>query len=201
MTDAAFSLVAHYGAWFLFVATFLSCLAVPLPASLLMLAAGGFASSGDMSLLSAAAAAWAGAVFGDQTGYAIGQRGSAVLLRRLGNPEGRRAAVLARARAEVTQRGGLGVFLSRWLFSPLGPYVNAIAGAVALDRGRFTLASMSGEAVWVLLYVGLGYLFTGQLAAVASVLSNATGFVTALAVTLILGLVLLRSRRRGRQRG
>ena len=41
MTDALLGMIPHYGAWLLFAVTFLSCLAVPIPSSLLMMTAGG----------------------------------------------------------------------------------------------------------------------------------------------------------------
>ena len=41
MTDWLLALVPTYGLWLLAAATFLSCLAIPIPVSILMLAAGG----------------------------------------------------------------------------------------------------------------------------------------------------------------
>ncbi len=68
----------------------------------------------------------------------------------------RRAALMGKATGYLRDRGALAVFLSRWLFSPLGPYVNFAGGAARLDWGRFTWAGIAGETVWVALYVGLG---------------------------------------------
>ena len=79
MTDWLLALVPQYGVWLLAGSTFLSCLALPIPASILMLAAGGFASAGDLSMTGAAGAALAGAVAGDQTGYFAGRAGGAGL--------------------------------------------------------------------------------------------------------------------------
>ena len=62
MTDVVLALVPHYGPWVLAIATFLSCLALPAPASLLMIAGGAFVASGDLSLVYTAGAAFAGAV-------------------------------------------------------------------------------------------------------------------------------------------
>jgi membrane protein DedA with SNARE-associated domain len=53
--------------------TCLSCLAVPLPASLAMLAGGAFGAAGDGNLIEAAGAALCGAPPGDQVGFAIGR--------------------------------------------------------------------------------------------------------------------------------
>ncbi len=199
MTETLLSLVPQYGLWLLGVGTFLSCLALPVPSSLFMLSAGGFVTSGDLVGWQAAAAAFAGAALGDQAGFRIGHVGSVALSRRLG--KGRRARLMARAAAQLRDRGGLAVFLSRWLFSPLGPYVNFAGGAAAMGWRRFTLASLTGEAVWVAIYVGLGAVFANNMMAVAAMLSNVSGFLAATAVAGALGLWLratLRQRRRTR---
>ena len=180
MTDWLLALVPHYGVWLLAGSTFLSCLALPIPASLLMLAAGGFAAAGDLPLAGAAGAAWAGAVAGDQTGYFAGRAGGTGLVARLGQ----RAEPVARASALLARRGDLAVFLSRWLVSALGPYVNLAAGAAGQGWHRFTLAAVAGEAVWVALYVGLGYAFTGNLQAAADMAADMLGLLAAGSVAL-----------------
>ena len=109
MSDWLLALLPDYGLWILALATYLSCLAVPMPASLLMLAAGGFAAAGDFALSQAMGAALAGAVAGDQTGFAIGRFGGRTLLARI-ERQGKRAALVARARA--LSRPGDAVLLS-----------------------------------------------------------------------------------------
>lgn len=192
MTDWLLGLVPEYGMWLLGLGTFLSCLALPIPASVLMLAAGGFVASGDLAPGAAVGGALMGAVAGDQTGYLAGRAGAHLALTR-----GARAnATLERATALLARRGGLAVFLSRWLVSALGPYVNLAAGAAGLGWGAFSLWGVLGEAVWVGLYVGLGYGFAGNLEAASAMAVDLLGFAAAGAVALGLGwwlLALLRS--------
>ncbi len=183
MTDLLLSWVADYGAVILFVTTFLSCLAVPMPSSLMMLAGGGFVASGDLGLATAVSSAYLGAVVGDQTGFRIGRKAGAWLAR-----APKRMALLNKANALTTRYGGPGVFLSRWLFSPLGPYVNFGSGATGYGWTGFTLWAALGEAVWVTLYVGLGYMFADHITEVANILGNASGFLAALVVTIGLGI-------------
>jgi len=76
MTELFLSLVIQYGVIILFVTTFLSCIALPVPASLVMLAGGGFAANGDLSLAGVLGAAYLGAVLGDQAGFRIGRSGA-----------------------------------------------------------------------------------------------------------------------------
>ena len=189
MTDWLLSTMVVWGVPVIGIATFLSCLALPVPSSLIMLTGGAITLSGDLSLTSVVAAALTGAILGDQAGYLIGNRMAGQLTGRL-QKHSPKAALLKRA-CDFSDRYGRGaVFLSRWLFSPLGPYVNLIAGATNLDRMRFLLWSASGEAVWVMLYVGTGRLFASNISAVADLAGNASGFLAGLAVTVVIGLML-----------
>ncbi|MEC8628731.1 MAG: DedA family protein [Pseudomonadota bacterium] len=186
MIEGLIELVPRYGPFILALGTFLSCLALPVPSSLLMLSAGGFVASGDISAITAIGAAFIGAVLGDLTGFHIGQRGARILARLSGGPK--RARLMARARTALRQRGTPAVFLSRWLFSPLGPYVNFAGGAAALPLMLFARAAIAGEAVWVLTYTGAGYLFAENLIWIGTVLSDVTGLLSALAVLAVCAL-------------
>jgi membrane protein DedA with SNARE-associated domain len=181
MSETVFALVTAYGAYVIFASAFLSCLALPIPTSLMMLSGGAFVATGDLSLWQVILAAYGGAVIGDQAGFAIGRFGGGPLLDRLARKPARRA-VLERARRLVDRHGGSGVFLSTWLFAPLGPWVNFVAGATGLGWARFTLWDVLGEVVWVTVYVGLGMVFASQVAVVAEVMGNVVGLLAALGV-------------------
>lgn len=174
MTDALLVFVTGYGLPAIAAATFLSCLALPVPSSLVMLAAGGFVSSGDLEPAGVLVSAFSGAVAGDAAGYAAGRLAFGERASRL---EG-----LRHAADTLDRHGAAAVFLSRWLFSPLGPYVNFAAGAARFPPARFAVADAAGEAVWVGLYVGLGAAFTRSIPALSDILGSLTGLLAALAV-------------------
>lgn len=193
MSDWIFELVSQWGALALSVVTFLSCLAIPVPSSITMLAAGAFAASGDLALAPAVAGALAGAVLGDQAGYQIGRLGlNAAEGWIVKNPM--RAAVLGRARVSVQHRGGIAVFFSRWMFSVLGPYVNLLAGGAGMNWLTFTAMGVAGETVWVVVYVGLGYTAGGQLSQMSELLGNLAGLASSLLITVVLGYLIFRRR-------
>ncbi|MDP3264415.1 MAG: VTT domain-containing protein [Tabrizicola sp.] len=146
MTDWLLALVPRYGLWLLAATTFLSCLALPFPASILMLTAGGFVAAGDLALAPTLAAAAGGGIAGDQLGYWAGRSFGARLLTRL-KRDPARDRLLAKAVAIMDRRGTGAVFLTRWLFSPLGPWVNLTAGSTGYGWPRFTTAGVAGEAV------------------------------------------------------
>lgn len=195
MTADLLLLLSQYGVYLIVVATFLSCFAIPMPSSLAMLSGGAFAAAGDLSLWAVSFGAFAGAVAGDQAGYWMGRKGGAPFWQQLrARPKAGR--LLQRAEASLHRHGLLSVYLSTWLFSPLGPYVNFIAGATRLNWVRFTIADTLGEATWVTVYVGLGFAFASQIDAVSDLLGNAVAALTAGLVTVLLGRVLWRSLRK-----
>jgi membrane-associated protein len=194
MTDILMALVPDYGVWLLGVVTFLSCLAIPVPSSLLMVAGGAFAAGGDLSLMAIGGAAYGGAVAGDQTGFALGRKTTG-LLNRIEHGSEQRRLLLAKAHEFSDKWGGIGVFLSRWLLAPLGPYVNFIGGATGLTWATFTFWGALGELVWVTVYTGLGFTFSNQIQAVADIAGNISGFLAAGALALVLGRMALRSGR------
>lgn len=198
MTDTLMALVPEYGLWLIGLVTFLSCLAVPVPSSLLMVAGGAFAAAGDLSLGLTAMAAYIGALLGDQTGFAIGRSGAG-LLTRLENAGAQRKQLFERARHFSDKWGGTGVFLSRWLLSPLGPYVNFIGGASGLNWSLFTISAAAGEAFWVSIYTGLGFVFSDEIEMVADIAGNLSGLLAAGALAVILGRIVFRPHREPKQ--
>lgn len=200
MSEALLAIVASYGVWVVFGSAYISCLAVPIPTALVMLSAGAFAASGDLSLPLVLTAALAGAILGDQTGFALGRFGGTRLLERLAQSD-KRQALLGRARAFVQRWGGIGVFFSTWLVAPLGPWVNFVAGANRLGWMRFTLADITGELIWVSVYVGLGYGFSDRITQIADLLSNSVAFLLGILVTAVLGWMLARAARKAQTQG
>jgi membrane protein DedA with SNARE-associated domain len=196
LTESLLALVPVYGAALVGGITFASCLALPVPSSLAMLAAGAFAATGDLSLAAVVGAAIVGAVAGDQAGWWLGRSGAGWLARASARPS--RARLMDRARKQLDGNAFATIYLTRWLFSPLGPWVNLAAGAMRIGWGRFTLGSVSGEATWVALYVGLGWGFAAQVDRMGSLMGSLAGFAAAAGLAGVLGHQLLRQRRRRR---
>lgn len=193
MTADLLALVADWGVVVVALATFLSCLALPVPSSLVMLAAGAFVASGDLPGPAVVAAALGGAIAGDQLGWWAGRVAGARALPRLNARPGPRR-LMTQARGALRDRGLMAVYLTRWLFSPLGPYVNLLAGAAGMGWARFTLADLAGEATWVAVYVGLGWAFAGHVADLGATLGNLTGALTAGVLALVLARMIWRRR-------
>ena len=190
MTEMILALAADYGVPLLFCVTLLSCLAVPIPSSLLMLATGGFAAAGDLSLPAVAAAAFCGAIIGDNLGYWIA-RGLGGRLSDWLSKRPKRAALRTKSEAFMNKWGGSSVFFSCWLVAPLGPYINYVSGLSRYSWPRFALWGAAGEVFWVGIYVGLGYTFADNITQISSLLGNISGFLAAAVVAIGLGTWLL----------
>lgn len=176
----------EYGQVLVFLVPLLSCLALPVPASAVFMLAGTLAAAGEFNLAALWATGFMGAVVGDQIGYFISRHYS----RHIHALAEHHSAVhdgLERANEFSRKWGGLSVFLSRWLASPLGPYVNITSGLTRYNWKRFTLWQMAGEAVWVSLYLGIGYAFSTQAQAVADLVGNAIWLLFAGGITYLIG--------------
>jgi membrane protein DedA with SNARE-associated domain len=200
VTETLFELVSTYGLLVVAASAYLSCLAIPIPTAVVMLAAGAFAAAGDLVFWQVLGTAWLAAVLGDQTGYHIGRWGGAPMIDALARRT-HRQALIERARETVRTWGGLGVFFSTWLVAPLGPWVNLIAGAARLERWRFTLWDIAGETIWVSAYVTLGYAFGTRLHELTDLVADWSGLLASVAAAIALSVaLLLRLNDRRRQR-
>ena len=191
MSDYLLATLGVYGLPVLFAALLVGSAGAPLPSSLLLVAAGSFVEQGDMELWHVLALAAAGAILGDQIGYSIGRWGGRRLTRRLGRFVGGEKKV-EEAEAWLKRREGAGVFLSRWLLTPLGPVVNVTAGATRYPWPRFLLYDVLGEALWVVLYVLLGKFFSDRVEALSDMLGDFTWALLALAAAVVLGALLFK---------
>lgn len=174
MTETLLALVPTYGVWLVLGSVILSCLALPVPSSMLVMAAGGFAAAEDLVLWQVIAAAFAGFVVGDQLSFGLGRLAGGPLVGWLSSRPGLGKTV-TRARALIAERGTFAVFLSRTILSPLGPYVGYLGGALAMRWPAFTAAAVPAALVWSAAYAGLGYVFAARIAEVASILGSALG--------------------------
>jgi membrane-associated protein len=191
MSDYLLATLGVYGLPVLFGALLVGAAGVPVPASLLLVAAGSFVDQGELDLWSVLALSAAGAILGDQIGYGVGRWGGRRLTRRLGKLVGGESKVEV-AEAWLKRRGGVGVFLSRWLLTPLGPVVNLTAGATGYPWPRFLFFDVLGEALWVVLYVLLGKLFSDRVQALSDLLGDFTWAVLGLVAAVVFGVMLFR---------
>ncbi len=181
MTDYLLGLIPDYGLYLIFTIIVLACLAVPMPASMLVLAAGSFAAAGDLVFWQVLTVACLAFIVGDQLAFHIARRAGPPLLNRL-RKRRRMEALISRSEDLLQRRGGTAVLLSRTVISPTGPYVSYICGAGGMRHGTFSTYAAMGAGIWAIAYSGLGYVFADQLVQVSEVMVSFLGFVAAAAV-------------------
>lgn len=190
MTDQIFELLSAYGLPALFVILAVSSAGIPFPITLLLIASGSFVAQGEMQFWQVLVVCSAGAVTGDQVGYWLGRWGGRRLVGRVTKRFGG-ANMIERAEAFTKRRGGLAIFLSRWLVTPLGPWLNLTSGITAYPWHRFLFWDVTGEVLWVVIYVTLGKMFSDRVGALAQLLGNLTWVIVGVIAAAILGWKLL----------
>ena len=191
LTDYLLSALGIYGVPVLFAALLVGSIGVPLPASLLLLAAGSFVAQDELSLWPVLGMAAAGAILGDNIGYVLGRWGGRRMVNRLSRLVGGQD-LLDQAEASIKRWDGAGIFFSRWLLTPLGPFVNVISGLRRYSWPRFAVYCVTGEALWVLLYVMLGRSFSDRVLAMSDFLGAFTWAILGLLVLAVIGWKLLK---------
>ena len=186
MNDQLLAAVSQYGAPALFGIVAIAAVGVPLPITLLLIVAGSLISQGAMDLWWAIGAAGVGSILGDQAGYAIGRWGGPVIVRKLSGLLGKRVD-LPSMEAKAKAWGGPGIFVTRWLVTALGPWINLASGTAGYPWPRFLFWDALGELVGAALYIFLGRFFSDRVIALQAVLGDLTWTLVALAVAIALG--------------
>ena len=155
------SVMQTYGYPALWVSIFIAAVGLPLPVSLVLLAAGAFAALGDFNIILLTLISISASVAGDNVGYVVGRLwGSKVadwlehskLGRRFLRPDS-----VARSRLYFKKRGGWAVFFSRFLVAALGGVVNLLAGTELYPYPYFLLFDIGGETLGALIPLLLGF--------------------------------------------
>jgi membrane-associated protein len=196
LSDYLLGSLGIYGPPLLFGVLLVGSIGVPTPATLLLIAAGAFAQQGEMSMGWTVAMAATGTIIGDNIGYALGRWGSTRFHNRLSRLAGGEER-LQQTQEWLNRRGGVGIFLSRWLITPLGPVINLTSGMSGYSWGRFLILDLTGELLWVILYVVLGAVFSDRIQALGSIVDDIAWTLVSLVAAIALGWMLVRRLRPG----
>lgn len=177
--DLILNWMVVYGAVALALALFIGGTGIPLPGTLLVIASGAFARQGLLDPFTTFALGLLGVVIGDTLCYSIGRLANRWVDRRFAHTETWRSAT-----AQFERRGGLAIYLTRWLLTPLAIPVNLVAGTSGYRLWRFVSFDVAGETTWLLVYGGLGYLFGSQWEAVSTFISDFSGLLLGIVVVL-----------------
>jgi membrane protein DedA with SNARE-associated domain len=150
--------VHHYGLLALFLIVMLESSGVPLPGETALVAAGVFASHGELNIAAVIIVAAAAAIIGDNLGYWIGRTGGRSVLTRWTVT----SRTLPWAEGFFERHGPKTIFIGRF-FSILRVTAAWMAGVSRMRWWTFFLWNAAGGICWALLVGLVAYLF-GQAA-------------------------------------
>jgi membrane protein DedA with SNARE-associated domain len=177
LSDSLLSWIVIYGSGIIFLTLLLGAVGLPAPGTLVVLAAGAFVRQEVLDLPSALAFALVGVLLGDTLSYGMGRFARGPILNRFGD-----SAAWQNAEANFNRRGGLAVYLTRWLLTPLAIPTNLVAGSAGYPFMRFISFDLAGELTWLLLFGSLGYLFGSQFEAVSAFIGDFSGLLVGLVI-------------------
>lgn len=157
------SLVHDYGLIALFLIVMLESGGVPLPGETALVAAGVFASQGELNIVEVIAVAAAAAIIGDNLGYWAGRTGGRTLLERSKFLSRWMDRVLPWSEGFFHRHGAKTIFIGRF-FSVLRVTAAWMAGVSRMQWLKFLAWNAAGGICWAVL-VGLVAYYLGHAAA------------------------------------
>ena len=191
-----------YGYPALWLIVFVAAAGAPISGSLLLFAAGAFASLGDFNIFMLFPIALSAAVMGDNLGYFIGRRVGMPLIGWLERQKRFRfitPQALERGRTYFRRRAAWTVFITRFFIVVLGGPVNLVAGLEQYPYHNFLFWDISGQILGAIIPLGLGYVFAKSWEEVAGIFGALSSLFLALLVVMILLAVLVRKMRQRRR--
>jgi membrane protein DedA with SNARE-associated domain len=172
-----------YGYLVVFLLVMIESIGVPVPGETALVGAALYAGSTDkLEIWWIVAVAIAGAVAGDNIGFAIGRFGGAKLLLRYGHKIHLHEARLKIGIWLFRRHGGKVVFWGRFV-SILRTWAAFLAGANHMEWRRFLFYNAAGGTVWAALYAVAYYEFGGALRKLSTTIDIVLG-VTGTAILL-----------------
>jgi membrane-associated protein len=179
--------IVTYGALAVGVVLLLAAIGAPLPSTFFVIASGAFVQQGVLEPYSTVLVALLFVVLGDTISYGMGR-----LLRHPINKRFGQSVAWQRAEQYFARHGGMAVYLSRCLLTPIAVPLNLVAGSSGYATSRFVGFAATGELTWLAVYGTLGYLFGSQWEAVSDFISNFSGVLIGLLIAGVGAYALLR---------
>lgn len=177
MSDYLLTQIINHGAPLFGLIMFLGALGIPVPASILLVAAGAFSQQGFLNWSSIAVFGLLGAVAGDSVSFGMGFYAKNWVSKRI---EG--SLAWKNARDTFESRAGMAVYLTRFLITALAVPTNLIAGGSGFRFRKFLTYDIFGEMTWIILYGGLGYWFGSEWELVSNFINDFGGLILGLAI-------------------
>jgi membrane protein DedA with SNARE-associated domain len=151
---AALPYVQQYGYWAIFFAIYLEDFGLPVPGETVLVICSLFAALGKLNIFLVGILGFAGAVLGDNTGFAIGHFGGRKIILKWGKYVFLTEKRLEKLENYFTKHGGRVVAIARFV-QGLRQFNGIIAGISKMKWKRFLMYNLLGAALWVGLWIGV----------------------------------------------
>ena len=190
----------HYGYLAVAVLVLVEDFGIPVPGETILIAASLYAGAGGLNVVAVGVIAWICAVLGDNIGFLIGHFGGRRLALKYG-----KYVFLTPARLDKTEdffehHGGKIIVAARFI-EGLRQANGIVAGITGMHWKRFIPFNALGAALWVGLWVSVGYLAGSHITTIYEQITRYSLYVliaVVVAVAVLIGLR-VRKHRRGRQ--
>jgi membrane protein DedA with SNARE-associated domain len=172
----------HHGYVVLLGWVFAEQVGLPLPSMPLLLAAGALAGAGRMSFFASLFYAMLAAVAADSIWYHLGRRKGIRILQLLCKISLEPDSCVRRTEGVFSKQGARSLLLAKFL-PGLGTVAPPLAGIFHMRPRRFLLFDALGALLWAGTFLGLGFLFSGEIERLAAHLAALGGWL----LVLILG--------------
>jgi membrane protein DedA with SNARE-associated domain len=174
----------HHGYVVLLAWVFTEQVGLPIPSLPLLLAAGALAGTGRMSFFAALFCAVFAAVTADAIWYQLGRRKGIKVLQFLCKISLEPDSCVRRTEGVFAKQGARSLLLAKFL-PGLGTVAPPLAGIFHMRARRFLLFDGLGSLLWAGSFLGLGYVFSGQIERIAEHLASLGGWLLVLIVAAL----------------
>src|SRR5436853_5067714 len=171
----AFEFLIHHGLAVLFGWVLVEQLGVPIPAMPLLLAAGALAGTGHLNFFASLFYVIFAAVSADSIWYQLGRRKGIRILQLLCKISLEPDSCVRRTEGVFSKQGARSLLLAKFL-PGLSTVAPPLAGIFHMRPRRFLLFDALGSLLWAGSFLGLGYIFSGQIERVAEHLASLGGW-------------------------
>src|ERR1700682_4480579 len=163
---SALEFLLHHGYVVLLGWVFAEQIGVPVPSLPILLAAGALAGSGQFSFTGSLLLAVAASLTADSIWYMLGRVKGIKILQLLCKISLEPDSCVRRTEGVFSKQGARSLLVAKFI-PGLGTVAPPLAGIFHMRPARFLLFDVLGALLWSSVYVGLGYVFSGEIERIA----------------------------------
>ena len=178
--------IAHYGYAAVFLLIMLEDFGVPVPGETALVVSAAAAATGRLGIWGVLAAAFVGAVVGDNIGFLIGHFGGRPLVARVGSGIGITPERLHHVEG-FFGRYGEGIIVGARFVEILRQLNGIVAGFLGMHWARFLAYNALGAALWVGVWGAVGYFAGEHIPQIHAFVARFTWLIALVGIGLVVG--------------